>query len=1007
MALLEGFYGAIEGIFAWVSTALKQNALSYCDLETADSRNSLVAKDGSLVSIIRLHGYKRFVGPNEYAYLCELLNSAMQPAFSGSGHFIQFFFAHDQAHIAARIDEALQPAMKTAKRLNLKIDDIFESRVKTLSKFCADEDCFIVLWTTNEAIEKSHYKRLIKQRSDRLKEYKLPRMRGAQNVFAVLADLRNIHQSFLSTLIEDLQHGGFYLQLLDVHKAAYEIRRTIDPNFTTPDWEPFLPGDRLPLQLKGNIKKDVSYLMWPPLDWQLMPRGGENMGLRYARIGDMCYAPIYVELFPKDIKPFYDLFRRFLSSNLPWRMSYFIGGEGIKITQSKALLAQVLSFSSHHNRLIADSHRLLKTLHERSDDPIVKLHVCLATWAPYGKLDLLKERAAKLYKVVQSWGNCQVGNISVDPFATTLSSALAVTSKIAATASAAPLSDVVQMLPFVRPASPWPNGGLLFRTPDGKLWPYQPGSSYQVSWIDIIYARSGSGKSVLASTLNLGLCLLGGLSTLPHISIIDVGPSSKGFISLIREALPDSQKHEAIYYRLTLDEKDAINPFDTPLGARFPTRVHRSFLINFISLLLVENVEDSLPEGMSSMISMIVDETYKRFSDDEQPKLYVRHSDTEIEAALEKIETELDFGKNHVTWWQVFDAFYKVGEYRMALKAQRYAMPTVADSVAMAFTNSIKDLFSEILTANNENYVDAYSRIIAGVIRSLPTLTAVTNLNFEGAKIISLDLDEVAKSGSPAAEKQTAVMYMLARHILGRDFFLNADEVYKMPELYQEHHLERTKAIMEEPKRIVFDEFHRTSRSPAIRDQVLQDMREGRKWKIHIALASQSLKDFDELMIEFATSIFILDSCASISVDATCKTFGLTDTEKLALTTREHGPTSEGATFIAQFVTKRGMNTQLLTSTISPVELWAFNTTVEDVLIRDTLYQKIGPVPTRRILAERFPKWSAVDEIEMELKSDPTMTAHLVCDKFVEEAVNAYKKQQQKKGVALSNDGLL
>ena len=745
--------------------------------------------------------------------------------------------------------------------------------------------------------------------------------------------------------------------------------------------------------------------MWPPLDWQLMPRGGENIGLKYARIGDLIYAPLYIELFPKDIKPFYELFRRLLSAGLPWRISYFLGGDGIKISQSKNMLAQVLSFTSHHNKLIADAHRLLKTLHERSDDPIIKLQVCLTTWAPQNKPDLLKERSAKLYKITQSWGNCQVGDISGDAFATTISSALAFTNKIAATASAAPLSDVIRMLPFVRPASPWPNGGLLFRTPDGKLWPYQPGSSYQVSWIDIIYARSGSGKSVLANTLNLGLCLLSGLSALPRISIIDVGPSSKGFISLIKEGLPENRKYEAIYYCLSNDEKDAINPFDTQLGSREPNRAHRSFLLNFLNLLLVENIEDSLPEGMSSMISMVIDETYKRFSDMEQPKLYVRYSDEEIEAALDTIQLPDD--AQQITWWNITDAFFQAGNKRLALKAQRYAMPTIADTVSIAYTNSIKDLFGEILTRSNENYVDAYSRIISGVIRSFPTLTCVTNLNFEGAKLISLDLNDVAKSGSPAAEKQTAIMYMLARHILGRDFFLNVEEIHKMPPQYHDYHLKRAKEVLEEPKRIVFDEFHRTAKSPAIRDQVLQDMREGRKWKIHIALASQSLKDFDDLMIEFATSVFILDSGSSISIDATCKAFGLTDTEKLALSSRVHGPTSEGSTFIAQFVTKRGMNTQLLTSTISPVELWAFNTTVEDVLIRDTLYQMIGPMATRKLLADRFPKGGATDEIEMALKNDPAATAQTICNRFISEIQALYRKEQQKRKATVSEQGLL
>ncbi|MDF2690151.1 MAG: family ATPase [Gammaproteobacteria bacterium] len=1006
MAIVDSLYDGIDSLFAWLSTAFKQNALSYCDLESADSKHSLVTKDGSLISIIKLAGYKRFVGANEFAYICERVTETFQPALSSGGHYVQFFFSYNKATVSKTIDDALTPARRTAKRLELSIDDIFSSRVKTLSDFCGDEECFIALWTTPESIEKTHLKRLIKQRAEKLKKYKLPKMPGAANLFSVLTELRNTHESFVSSVLEDLQHAGFYLSLLDVHKAAYYIRKSIDPVYTDSSWQPHLPGDPLPLRLKGKPTKDISSLLWPPLDWQLMPRGGENVSMKYARIGDLCYAPIFVELFPKEIKYFYELFRRLLPSDLPWRISYFMGADGIKITQSKNVLAQVLSFASSNNKLIADAHKLLKNLHERSDDPVIKLYVCLATWAPIAKTDLLKERAAKLYKAVQSWGNCEVGEITGDPFATTLSSALAVTKNMACNASAAPLSDAVYMLPIVRPASPWQAGALLFRTPDGKVWPYQPGSTHQVSWIDIVYARSGSGKSVLLNTLNLGLCLLGGLSRLPRISIVDIGPSSKGFISLLREGLPQNKKHEVIYHRLTMEEKDAINPFDTQLGARYPTRLHRSFLINFISLLLVESVEDRPPEGMASMISMIVDETYKRFSDIEQPKVYVRFSDDEIEKALEHIHVKSETAQ--ITWWQVADALFEAGDRHLALKAQRYAMPTIADTVSIAYTNTIKDLFAEVKTQSNEGYIDAYARIISGVIRNLPTLTCVTRLDLEDTRVVALDLDEVAKSGSGAAEKQTAVMYMLARHILAKDFFLNADEVEKLPPQYHELHKARIKEIMEEPKRIVFDEFHRTSKSPVIRDQIVQDMREGRKWKIHIALSSQSLKDFDELMVEFATSVFILDSGSSLSIDATCKTFGLTDTERVALSNRVHGPSSEGATFIAQFVTKRGMNTQLLTSTISPVELWAFNTTTEDVSIRESLYKAIGPVNARKLLADAFPKGSATEEIEAELKLDPTITVGQICDRIIRELTDSYRKQ--KKRVDLENfdgEGLL
>lgn len=1007
MAFVDAIYENVESIFAWLGSVFKQDALTYCDLESADSRHTLVGKDGSLVSIIALEGYKRFVGPNEFAYLCERITEAFQPSMSTTGHAIQFYFSYEKESIKRTLDEALTPAKRTAKRIHLEVDDIFESRVEKLSHFCANEKCFIVLWSMPDAIEKTNLKNLQKKRAEKFKKANLPRLSGAQNIFAVLSELRNIHESFVSAIAEDLAHAGFYLKMLDVHTACYEVRNSVDPDFTDESWRPFLPGDKLPTRFSARLakrRKDLSSLVWPPLDGQLMPRGGEALGFKYARIGERIYAPLFIELFPKEVKAFYELFRRLLPSNIPWRISYFVAGDGMRISSSKNMLAQVLAFSASDNRLIADTHKMLKNLNERSDDPIVRLFVITSTWAPANNEDLLKERVAKLAKAMQSWGNAEVSYKSGDPFGTTLSSTVGLTHRMMATASAAPLSDSVLMMPFVRPASPWQSGALLFRTPDGKMWPYQPGSGLQISWIDIIYARSGSGKSVLLSTINLGLCLLAGLSNLPRISIIDIGPSSKGFISLISEGLPDKQKHQVMYHRLSMDEQDAINPFDTQLGARFPTRSHRSFLTNFISLLLLESVEDALPEGMTSMISMVVDETYKRFADSEQPKVYVRHSDEAIEAAISTITLPAE---GQVTWWQVADALFEAGHEELALKAQRYAMPTIADTVSIAHTPSIKDLYADVKTMASEGYVEAFSRIISGVIRTYPTLTSVTRLNFEGTRIVALDLDEVAKSGSAAADKQTAIMYMLARHVLGRDFFLNADEVAKMPKVYQPMHLKRVKTLMEEPKRIVFDEFHRTSKCQVVRNQILMDMREGRKWKIHIALSSQSLKDFDELMVEFATSVFVLDSGSSISVDQTCKTFGLTETERLALTTRVHGPTSEGATFIAQFVTKRGVNTQLLTSTIGPVELWAFNTTSEDVRIRDALYGMIGPANARRLLAQKFPRGSATQEIETELKNDPTMTVGALCDRIIDELVEQHKRALQKTDWSDIDDGFL
>jgi intracellular multiplication protein IcmB len=254
--------------------------------------------------------------------------------------------------------------------------------------------------------------------------------------------------------------------------------------------------------------------------------------------------------------------------------------------------------------------------------------------------------------------------------------------------------------------------------------------------------------------------------------------------------------------------------------------------------------------------------------------------------------------------------------------------------------------------------------MISSAVREYPIISQTTRFDLGDAKIVALDLDEVARSGGDAANRQTAVMYMLARYVLARHYFLIEDNVADMPEAYRSYHQARIAEIREDPKRIVLDEFHRTSKVQAVRDQVIQDMREGRKWKVQIALLSQSLDDFDDVMVEFATSIFIMESGPEQAVQKTAKTFGLSSTARHALKTRVHGPNESGATFLAQFSTKSGMNTQLLTSTLGPVELWALSTSAEDVNIRNTLYQKIGPRQARRLLAEQFPGGTAVKALE-------------------------------------------
>ena len=384
-------------------------------------------------------------------------------------------------------------------------------------------------------------------------------------------------------------------------------------------------------------------------------------------------------------------------------------------------------------------------------------------------------------------------------------------------------------------------------------------------------------------------------------------------------------------------------------------------MVNFLTLLATPLGATHPYDGIPDLAGMVVDELYKSLADDGNAYAYTSGVEELIDGILEEMGFVLDA---KTTWWEVTDALFVAGFEHEAMLAQRYAMPLLSDAAAICRIPAIEDLYEKIIAPTGESLLNAFGRMISSAVREYPLLSRVTAFDLGGAGFVPLDLDEVTKTGGDAADRQTAVMYMLARYVLGKNYYLTEAILNDIPDQYREYHSQRIFEIKEDPKRIVYDEFHRTAKSQAVRDQVLIDMREGRKWKVQICLLSQSVEDFDPVMIEFATAIYVMDAGPNQAIQKTCKIFGFSETAKTALRTRVHGPREGGATFIAQYSTKEGINVQLLTLTLGPIELWAFSTTSEDVQVRNELYQRIGPREARRVLATLFPAGTVAKVLE-------------------------------------------
>jgi intracellular multiplication protein IcmB len=942
--------------------SLKTSVESFIRLETADDEHTLVARDGSLISYIKVDGCRQMIGEDEYKTLVTSGTMKIGTRFDRAGHAMQIYFTRDPDRIAQDLERKVRPIRATARNIELEVQDLIDERVRHLSHYLTYEEFYFVLWTRGEAMTKSERDRL-KQEKNNKKVKRWVRAPNAQNPTAALEPLRTRHASFISGMRSALDELGVRAELMDVHTALRAIRDNLYPSRSNENWRALLPGDPMPSQAPTS-SVDMSEVLWLPLSAQLAIGDARVINDQIVQLGDMLWAGADMILGPMEASPFPALLNRLFEAKVPYRISFLVEGGGASSVALQSFLATMMGVTNASNKQIKYALEGLQKL--ARNEAVVKLRVSFATWARRDQMKLLLDRKSVLLQAVESWGYCQVSEASGDPLDCVMSSAMGIHCGGTAPSGVAPLQEVLKLIPWQRPSSPFATGALLFRTPDGKCWPYQTGTNMTTTWFDLIFAQPGAGKSVLMNSLNFGTVLTPGLSKLPFISIIDIGPSSSGLISLVKEALPVNRGHEAAYYRLQMSQQFAVNPFDSQLGCRYPLNDERSYLTELLTLLCTPPGAGKPYDGMQQLAGMVVDEMY-RWRDDKaanaEPRPYLPRVDHDIDEGMQKYNIHLP---SDPYWWDIVDKFFDIGQYQLAGLAQRYAAPVLGDSITASRRPQIRTLLDEVTTGTSaESLIGAFERMITSAVREYPILAAITQFEISDARICALDLMDVAPQGDATADRQTAIMYMLARYTLVRSWWMGLDALIQIPEKYRDYHELRLQDIGETPKRLSLDEFHRTSTSAAVRGQVVRDVREGRKRGVQIVLASQLLDDFDKDMVDLATGVWVLGTAVSDkAVDNVRDRFGLTQTARNVVRYRLTGPKASGAPALLVLGTTEGRYEQHLINTLGPIELWAFSTSAEDVAIRSRLYKKIGAGRARQLLAANFPGGSARNEIK-------------------------------------------
>lgn len=986
----------LQKIIAPFQIALKQSIESFIRLETVDDDQTVVAKDGSLITYLKVDGSRQIIGEQEYRYMVEAATIKIGSRFDRQGQAWQIYFVRDPNRAKAHIEELITPSRTTAQTSGLNLDDLFDERVRHLSRYVSYEECYFVLWTRPSTLSKGELKRA----GEDSRKKKWVNAGYAQNPLAALDALRTRHKSFIAAMLSSLDELGISCKTLNVHDALRAVKNNLYPSKSHEEWKACLPGDPIAPRMPISTV-DLSEILWPPLPQQLALADAKIINESIVRIGDKLWGGADMTLGPMDPSPFPMILNRLFEAGVPYRISFMIEGGGIYGSILRQNVAKIMGATNAVNKQIGFSLDGLSRL--ARSEPVVRMRISLATWAPTDQMKLMQDRLSNLVQAVESWGYCQVSEFSGDPLDCVMSSAMGIHCAGTAPAAVAPLFEVMKLLPWQRASSPFEKGSMLFRTPDGKVWPYQTGTNLTTTWFDLIFAQPGAGKSVLLNSKNMATILSPGLSRLPYIAIIDIGPSSSGLISLIKEALPENRKHEAEYYRLQMTHQFAVNPFDTQLGCRYPMIDERSYLVELLVLLCTPPGLMRPYDGIQQLAGLVVDEMF-RWRDDNaanaEPRPYLPRLDSEIDDALAKYRIHLP---SDPFWWDVVDKMFDLGEYHLAIKAQRYASPNLTDAITAARRPQIRSLLEETAVGMTaENVINAFERMITATIREFPILAGVTQFDVSGARICSLDLMDVSPQGDDSADRQTSIMYMLARQVMVRNWWVGPEMLNFIPEKYRAWHEMRLQDIMETPKRLCYDEFHRTSRSNSVRAQVVRDVREGRKRGVQIVLSSQLLDDFDSDMVDLATGIWVCGSAISEqAVDNVRETFGLSETARAIIRYKLTGPKAGGAPVLFVLGTTEGRYEQHLLNTLGPIELWALSTSSEDVAIRNRLYDRLGAARARQMLAANFPGGSARNEIKRrviamsekgELRS---AVVSKVIEAIVEELVDASQKRME------------
>lgn len=956
---------------------------AYCDLagmsDAEDERTCFYAHDGSTCTLIRVRGAQSHLSADEAA---EAMMNALQDIGANlreRGHGMTITF-EQSANIGEDVERLMDPLHEASSRKGLSMVATLQETEKLLEDQIVAERILVALWTYRDAAVTARMREDVAARKNFLGKLGLSKV--VQDPNGPYESLKAAHWGFVASAEVALANHGFLAERLGADSAdpskkgsredLAEVRRALLFHETPSDWRPVAPGDIRYPPVKSKKSSDISSLFAPTLDRQMMTSAVQaSSDLRTVEMGGRQYAVAYLSAYPRFMPPFRNLLDNMRGTGIqqriiPFRLALHIEG-GARVNQIRRILATLGSVFSPRNKNIRIALDGLNAAMQRDDETFVQTRIYACTWAePSEDPSVLADRRARLTRALNSWQSPTVTDSCGDPLRLLVETAPGMVA-VARTGNPfiTPIRELAQSLPFHSDAPVEQEGQTIFVTMDGKPMPFSAHSPLQSSWLTLFWAPPGSGKSALMNAMNLDFAAYYKGASLPFMGGMDVGESSRGYIDLLRASLRPDERHLVAYVKLK-NEMEAteyrVNPFDLGLGRRAPLKRELNFVQNVLMAMI--GVDEPL---MAALVENVVTNVYQRASDMEVTsscKVWQPAKSPEIDRRAAELGIALH---DDLTWWSLTDQLALRGEFKMAERAQRFAMPTLNDVIRYLSNPQLRSRFGNELC----NIAAAQ---IESAVNQFPIFANETQLDIGEARIVSIDLKDVIHMtpNSDQDRRSNVLFFLMARELFVKRVAGSSDEIGSMrlpPDMevrrvYTDFWRARYTNIEQTRKRFCFDEFHVTGSSPLMAAQIDQDIRQGRKWGFEIYLASQKIEDFEKY-IDLASNVIVLKSDTERDRKEMQRILGVSDSIREGVRKHVNGPPKDitiPPVLLIGRKTVKGESWLFAKNRFGPTRLWALSTSLEDRALRNALTTMTGDINTAlEILAARFPNGTCGD----------------------------------------------